>query len=753
MLDHDRKIAAILAADVVGYSKLMGADEESALAELKQRRATFDRLVVEYGGREFGSVGDSLMAEFPSAVNAVRCALAIQQRTEAEGSTLPPARRMHLRIGVNLGDIIEEQGSAFGDAVNVAARLQSLAKPGGVLISGTVYDQVKNKLPARFIDAGKRQVKNVKEPVRTFEVQVADASGASARLSAILAHVASPRVRRAAVAVAALVVAAAFGLLWGNLSGRIGLRIGSMLGSRDAAPTFSIAVLPFVNMSGDPRNDYLGDGLAEELSNRLTKIPELRVAARTSAFAFKDKGLDVSQIAEKLGVAYVLEGSVKRQADRFRVTAQLVEGASGSNSWSNAYQSESQDPLAIEDELAAQVITALKIVLGEREAQRVRQPRTGNALAYDLSLQGLAYLRGPTSVKTLETAEELFEKALAEQPTFARAQAGLCETRVERYVLEKIPAYVAAAEEACTNATALDSDAQEVHMAVGTLALAKGDAVEAEASYRRAIALAPNSPDALIGLADALAAGGKTADAESTFQRAIATQASYAAAHLQYGNFLFSQGRAAEAVPEYESATILTPDNPSAFSNLGGAYLLMGNFEKAADAFAHSLALQPRRASYANTGIVHYYLGRYDEAAEMFRKAIEFAPADHRLWGNLADAQLFGSRPDEAMQTYRRALALVDGELAVNPKHAVNQAQAAYYATRLGEKDRARRSIAIALAEEEGDVYVQYYVALAELGLGDASAALVHAKRARELGYAQNLMEAAPELADIRKQL
>ncbi|HZF26049.1 MAG TPA: tetratricopeptide repeat protein [Steroidobacteraceae bacterium] len=754
MLEHDRKIAAILAADVVEYSRLMGADEEFALAELKQRRATFDRLVAEYGGREFGSVGDSLMAEFPSAVNAVRCALAIQRRTEDESSTLPPTRRMRLRIGVNLGDVIEERGSAFGDAVNVAARLQSLAKPGGVLISGTVYDQVRDKVPARFIDAGKRQVKNVKEPVRTFEVLVAEPSGTSARVSGFLARVAPRRVRRAAMGVIALVAAAALGLLWRELSGsRTAQRIGSVLGSRDVVSTFSIAVLPFVNMSGDPRNDYLGDGLSEELSNRLTKIPELRVAARTSAFAFKNKGLDVSQIAEKLGVAYVLQGSVKRQADRFRVTAQLVEAATGSNSWSNAYQSESHDPLAIEEELAARVITALKIVLGEQEALRVRQPRTGSPLAYDLRLQGLAYLRGPKSVKTLEAAEELFERALAEQPTFARAQAGLCETRVQRYLLEKIPAYVVAAEEACANAAALDSDAQEVHMAVGTLSLAKGNAVEAEASYRLAIALAPNSPDALIGLAEALAAGGETAEAESTFQRAIATQSSYASAHLQYGNFLFSQGRATEAVPEYESATVLTPDNPHAFSNLGGAYLLMGNFEKAADAFARSLALEPRRASYANTGIVHYYLGRYSEAADMFRKAIEFAPADHRLWGNLADALLYDSRPDEATLTYRRALELVDGELAVNPKHAVNQAQAAYYATRLHEKDRARRSIAIALSEEEGNVYVHYYVALAELGLGDASAAVAHAKRARELGYAQNLMEAAPELADIRKQL
>ena len=178
----------------------------------------------------------------------------------------------------------------------------------------------------------------------------------------------------------------------------------------------------------------------------------------------------------------------------------------------------------------------------------------------------------------------------------------------------------------------------------------------------------------------------------------------------------------------------------------------MGDFEKSADAFARSLALEPRRASYSNTGTVKYYLGRFGEAAEMFRKAIEFAPADHRLWGNLADAQLFDSQPDEAKQSYRKALELADGELAVNPKHAVNQAQAAYYATRLDDPKRARRGIEIALSEGSGDVYVQYYVALAELGLGDPSKALVHARRAKELGFPQNLMRAAPELGELRKK-
>lgn len=290
-------------------------------------------------------------------------------------------------------------------------------------------------------------------------------------------------------------------------------------------------------------------------------------------------------------------------------------------------------------------------------------------------------------------------------------------------------------------------------MAVGRLHLATGDADAAEASFRRALALAPQSPDVLIGLAGALAELGKNQEAEDTYERAIAAQSHYARAQMAYGSFLFYQGRAADAAAAYERAANLSPDDPDALSSLGGAHLLLGNFERAADALAASLALEPRRASYSNQGVAQYYLGRYDEAGESFRKAIEFTPSDHRLWGNLADALLFGSRPQEARAAYRRALELADGELAVNPKHAINQAQVAYYSMRLGERARAEQAIAMALSQGEDNMYVQYFVALAEFGLGDRSTALTHARRARQLGYPAKLMRAAPELGDLRKML
>jgi class 3 adenylate cyclase/TolB-like protein/Tfp pilus assembly protein PilF len=750
MLRDSRKIAAILAADVVDYSRLMGADEAGTLAVLKARRSLFEEQVREYDGREFGSVGDSLMAEFASAVNAVLCALAIQERVASENAALPAAARMQLRIGVNLGDVIEEKGSVFGDAVNVAARLQALAKPGGVLIAGSVYDQVHLKVQAHYVAAGSREVKNIAEPVRTFEVLPPEPPGVVGRIAHFLAHLASRRVLRAVAIGVAIGAALGIGLGWRAIPVPwTGKQLGAVLDPQDAEPApNSIAVLPFVNMTGDPQSDYLGEGLAEELMHRLARIPGLRVAARTSAFAFKGKEINVREIADALGVSYVVEGSVKRQGDRVRVNAALVERASGASRWSNSYES-SGDFFALEDDIVTQVLIALELVLETRAVVAPPASR-GNIAAYDYFLQGLSYLRQPRSAKSLDVAETLFRRALTEQPGFARAQAGLCETYVERFALERVPALVATAEEACSRAQALDRTAPEVHEAVGRLRLATGDAAEAETAYREALALAPQSPDLLIGLAGALAAGGKTKEAEATYQRAIASQPSYVSAHSAFGGFLFGQGRFREAIVSYERMTVLTPDNPDAFNNLGTAYFLAGDLELASRALARSLAIEPRRGGYGNSGSVEYYLGRYKSAQDMFRKSIEIVPTDHRPWGNLADALRFDAQPEEARRAYRKAFELAEGELAVNPRHAINQAQAAYYAIQLGDAGRARQGIESALREGDDNTYVHYYVALTELGLGDTMKALAHVRRARELGYPEVLLKAAPELGEIR---
>jgi class 3 adenylate cyclase/TolB-like protein/Tfp pilus assembly protein PilF len=751
MEKDSRIIAAILAADVVGYSRLMAADEPGTLESLKRLREAFDRQVSEFGGRVFGSVGDSLMAEFHSAVNAVSAALAIQQGTRAENAERPPAQRMTLRIGITLGDVIEEQAGVFGDAVNVAARLQALSKPGGVMISGPVYDQVRLKLAADYVAAGTRRVKNIDEPIRTYEVLPATPPGIAGRIAHAAARFASRRIVHAIALGAALGVALGLGLFWRDIPVPATDRtLGAILQPGEAqAPPNALAVLPFLNMTGDPANEYLGDGLADELQSRLSRVKELRVAARRSAFAFKGRNVDIRDVADKLAVSYVIEGSIRRLGNLTRVNASLVDRSTGANIWSDSYESAEGIP-AIEDAIGTQVLAALEEALGIRPQEGPQRPRAGDIAAYDLYLQGLFYLRQPRSAQTLDAAEELFRRALAKQPDFARAQAGLCAADVERYALERVPARVADAEAACARARTLDAGAQEVHEAIGKLRIATGDAAEAERAYRRALAIVPNSPDALIGLASALAAGGQAAEAESTYKRAIAAQPRYATAHRSYGTFLYNAGRNKEAIAVYEQATILAPDDPDAFSNLGVAHFLSGDFDEAGSAFERALAIEPRRGGYTNYGSLQYYRGRYAEAESLFRKAIELAPSDHRLWGNLADSLRFDGRGAEAEDAYRRALELADAELAVNPSHAVNQAQAAYYAVQLGQKDRARRGIAAALPGGESQPYVHYYAALAELGLGERSKAEAHVRRARELGYPEAMLKAAPELGELR---
>jgi len=753
MVRDSRKIAAILAADVVDYSRLMGADEAGTLATLAIRRRFFDTLVKEFDGRVFGSVGDSLMAEFASAVNAVQCAQAIQDCIANENSALPPDRRMALRIGVNLGDVIESGDSIAGDAVNVAARLQALAKPGGILISGAVHEQVRQRMPARFVDTGLRQVKNIRDPVRSFEVLPAAAPGPGGRIASAFSRIASRRVLRAAAIGGAIGVALGLGLFWRDLPvPTTGGNLGELVDERSPLPN-SIGVLPFVNLGGDPRDDYLGDGLADELSTRLAKIPKLHVASRTSTVVFRGKGLSAERIAEQLGVSYVLEGSVRRQGNVVRVNAALVNGTDGKSRWSNSYEAASGDYFAIEQDIGRRVLTALELVLGSRPALAEPAERAGNVAAYDFFLQGLAYLRAPKTAKSLAAAEELFRRALAEQPDFARAQAGLCETLVERYTLERQPAHVTDAEAACGAAEALDRTAQEVHVAIGRLQLATGKPAEAELSFRDALALVPQSSDVLIGLGEALETGGKFDEAEKTYQRAVAVQPRYSVANMAYGNFLLSRGRPADAVRPYERATVFAPDNPNAFSNLGGAWLYLGEFDKAAAALSRSLELEPRRGSYSNLGTVQYYRGRYGEAAGLFRKAVDLMPTDHRLWGNLADAIYFESNSQAAEPAYRKALELVDAELAINPRHAVNQALGAYYSSRLGDTKRAQERIAIALAEGESDNTVTYYAAVVELGRGDRTQAISLARRARELGYPDVFMRTDPSLSEIRSAI
>lgn len=414
-----RKIAAILAADIVEYSRLMGADEHGTLATLKSRRAIFDEQVRQFGGREFGSVGDSLMAEFPSAVNATLCALEFQKRNENENVALAPDKRLHLRIGVNLGDVIAEDDRLFGDAVNIAARLQALATPGGVLISGAVHDQVRKKLRAQFIDLGLRKFKNIDEPIRALQVQVVTGSSAEGTRRRWFS--------RAWIGTTAFVLflglAGVVYYSWNDIQPALTV-------ARPESQT--IAVLPFENLSGDPAQDYLGEGLSEELLNRLANVPGLQVSARTSSAYFKQSRPETVQtIGKMLGVRHLVEGSVRKSGDMLRVHAQLIDTKTGYHLWSQSFDKAFSDVLAIQEEISLAILKGLDVPVVDHARAEIMRHATTSPAALDLYLRARR-LDHKWKAAENEQAIALYKKAISLDPNFAVAYLRLADAIAAR---------------------------------------------------------------------------------------------------------------------------------------------------------------------------------------------------------------------------------------------------------------------------------------------------------------------------------
>ena len=364
----NRKLAAILSADVVGYSRLIGEDEETTVRTLSTYRDVISSFIKDHKGRVVDSPGDNILAEFVSVVEAVRCAWDIQEEIRARNRELSENRRMIFRVGINLGDVIEEGGRIYGDGVNIAARLEGLAEEGGICISGTVYDHIKNKLPFKCENQGENIVKNIKDPIRVYKVlmeKVVDDLILDKKL--------------------------------------------------DLPKKPSIAVLPFANMSGDPKQEYLSDGITEEIITGLSKIPKIFVIARNSTFTYKGAPVKVQKVSQELGVQYVLEGSVRKAGNRIRISAQLVEAIIGHHLWAERYDRDLGDIFALQDEITMKILTALQVKLTEGQQALVFSKGTDNLEAYLNWLQAHEYwLSLNEDDNTL--ARQLAEEAIALDP-------------------------------------------------------------------------------------------------------------------------------------------------------------------------------------------------------------------------------------------------------------------------------------------------------------------------------------------------
>jgi adenylate cyclase len=449
-----RRLVAVFAADVEGYSRLMGADEVGTLQRLTERRAILDRFVAEHGGRIANTAGDSVLAEFGSAVAAVQCAVEAQAALAEANSSLSPDKRVSFRIGIHVGDVMVRGGDLFGDGVNIAARLQVLARPGSVCVSGATYEQVRKVLPLAFTDLGAQQVKNIEGPIRAYVVgRLSDAPSA------------------------------------------VALAVSSKSLPLPDKP--SIAVLPFQNMSGDPEQEYFADGIAEDVLTTLSKIQELLVIARNSSFVFKGQVRDIREIGRILGVRYVLEGSVRKSGNRARLAAQLIDSLNGAHVWADRFEGDLDDVFALQDRITQDIVAALEVRLTFGEQARVWRKRCGSPLVYEHFLKGRT-LYVNFAKHTHAQARSEFERALAINPTFVPALFILGFTLTDQvrfgWAKDQATTYEAALE-CAARALAIDPNSHLAFETVGYARLFQRRHEDALVAGEKAIALGPNSAD------------------------------------------------------------------------------------------------------------------------------------------------------------------------------------------------------------------------------------------------------------------
>jgi len=421
---YNRKISAIWSADVAGYSRLMGDDEEGTVRTLTRYRAVMYDLIGQHRGRVVDSPGDNLLAEFSSVVDALRCAWDVQQELVNRNAELPENRRMLFRIGINLGDVIEEKGELYGDGVNVAARLESLAEPGGIHLSGAVYDQVKHKLPFQFEFTGEQAVKNIQDPVRAYRVLI----GSENQPGRIRNQAKKQKRSRTGML---LILAAAIALLGVGLYYWVAMHGRALSGklSESGAPhdplsqRASIAVLPFKNLSGDSEQEYFSDGITNDIITDLSRFRNLLVIASNTVFLYKGKTVNVKNVGQELGVRYVLEGSVQKAGDNVRINAQLINAANGTHVWAERYHRDYRDIFNLQGDIVQAIVTNLAIKTFQYEQARAMRKKPQDLQAYDYLLRGYAYYHQRTRA-AYSMAREMFAKAVALDPFYADAFVG-----------------------------------------------------------------------------------------------------------------------------------------------------------------------------------------------------------------------------------------------------------------------------------------------------------------------------------------
>jgi len=596
----ERRLTAILCTDVHGYSRLMGDDEEATLHTLTSHRKLIDSSIEQHHGRFVNSAGDSVLAEFASVVEAVSCAVEIQTLLKAENASLPPERRMEFRIGVNLGDVMVEGEQIYGDGVNVAARLESLAEPGGICISGTVHDQVRDKLALGYADLGEQAVKNIARPVRVWRVLLdgtAPTRPASRRLPLRFRRAGLFSVVGLAIVIATIVIVQHVSLKPQQTHASIPPQEMPALPLPDIP---SIAVLPFTNLSGDPRQEYFSNGISDQLINSLSRLPGLFVTARRSSFAYKGKDTKESEIGKELGVKYLLEGSVSKTADQVRIGVELDDATTGAQVWAEQFNRPLKDIFAVQDEIVGKVVTTLDLLLklDERKLPHglgTARP-TDDIEAYDDLLRAFESLWRFTKDDNAK-GRQWAEKAITRDPKYAAAYAtegALYWTDVLFDWSENPATDLKRAAELAQHALALDDSDGTALALQCEIDWMQRRYDEAVAEGRRTVALNPNFAIGYQALTDALMTSGRPQEGISTIGKAIrldpAGEAFYA---FFIGAGYVQMGRYQEAIPFLKKNAAAYPHEPWVHQNLLIAYEELGRDQEAHAEAAEIMRISP----------------------------------------------------------------------------------------------------------------------------------------------------------------
>ena len=572
MSNGDRRLAAIMFTDLVGFTALSQRSESVALSVLDEQRELLRPVFIRHDGREVKTIGDAFLVEFPSALSAVKCAYEIQKTTKEFNNSLPEERRVHLRIGIHLGDVVESQGDISGDAVNVASRIESLADSGGVCLTRQVYDQVQNKFELPLISLGTRLLKNVSSSMEVYKMVMPwDATVAA-------------------------------------LSGR-----------RDAS---RIAILPFANISPDPADEYFSDGMTDELIAVLSKIGGLRVVARTSVMRFKGEKATANRIGQELKVGSLIEGSVRKSKDQVRITVQLVDTESEEQLWTETYNRNLQDIFSVQSDIAQQVAKALEVRLGVRENSALRREQTQNPEAYSFYLKG-RHRWNLRSENEINRAIKYFEEAIGRDPGYALAYAGLadCYSILGYYAFRRPVAVYPRAKELAEKALSLNESIAEPHASLGEVLMQYFfDWEKAGSELDRALELNPSYATAHFWRATHHMALGRTDDSLTQVRKAVELDPLSMIILTDAARNLYLARRYDEAINQYQRSLDVDPNFPIAHKGLAEVYAQIGKYDEAVSEIERAIALSGRSIFILDDlGYIYARAGKREDA----RKVLE----------------------------------------------------------------------------------------------------------------------------------